>query len=55
MAKVMIKDGVINIDTRSMDAEEKNGVLKVLIDLRTGCTTMSMLSRDEDADGGEGR
>lgn len=55
MAKVMIKDGVINIDTRSMDDEEKNGVLKVLIDLSTGSATMSMLSRMEDADCGEGR
>lgn len=44
MAKVNIKDGIIVIDTNTMDDEEKTGVLKVLIELETCTCQMSMVN-----------
>ena len=46
MAKVNIENGVITIDTNSMDDEEKSGVLEVRIELDTCTATMRMLEKD---------
>jgi len=53
MASVLIKDGIIRIDTHTMDDEEKNGILQVLIDLQTCAATMSIKARTEDVDAGK--